>query len=238
MALGRIWRRVMRRTGARRRARPRRSPGPLTQNGGADQSADSWHVDDGDGDDDVLQVRAEDGDKTDADQDGGEGEDGIEEAADHAIDHPAEIARGQSQGNGINSAACDREDRHPQRDARPEEDAGEDIAAEVVGAERVRGGGREGHARADGVGIGGGEPAAEDGGQQQTEDEQTDQARAIVDESVKGLDPEGAWLGRLRVRALPVVRLSRGIQSRGRSGWARPGNHVYRANRMRGLRKA
>ena len=87
----------------------------------------------------VLDARAERGGEGERQHQAREGQEDVGDAHQHGVDPAAEISRGQP----------DREaDRHHddrdqgddgQRDARAEEDARVDVAAELVGAERMRG---------------------------------------------------------------------------------------------------
>ena len=101
----------------------------------AHQSADGGDVDDRHGNDHILQVRTEDGDETDADEDRRKGEDGVEEAADDHVDEPAEIPGGKTKRNRDRQRRGNRQNSHPERYPRSEENAGEDITPEIIEVE-------------------------------------------------------------------------------------------------------
>ena len=87
---------------------------------------------------DVGQARAEDGDERDRQQDPGKRHQHIDDPADHIVHTPAEVA-----GNRAEQHADGRRHRHDreadqQRDARARQQAREDVAAELVEAERMR----------------------------------------------------------------------------------------------------
>ena len=71
----------------------------------------------------------------DAEQDGREREQRIVEAHDHRVDAAAEVAGRQAGRDADGGAEGDRDDADQERGATAEDDARQEVAAEVVGAE-------------------------------------------------------------------------------------------------------
>ena len=131
-----------------------------------------WEVDDGGSDDDVGHRIAERRDDAHGEHEEREGHDRIGDAPDDAVRPAAKIA-GRDAGD-----AAEREDERDGGDgnghveARGDEHAAEDVAAELVGAEEMPQARllQRGH-RVAGEGIVRGDPGAEDGDQHQRDEE-------------------------------------------------------------------
>ena len=93
---------------------------------------------DGDGDHRVLDAGAERRDEGERQDEPREGEEDVGDAHQHRVDQPAGIAGDRADGEADRRGDDRDEDDDEQRDARAVDDAREDVAALVVGAEPVR----------------------------------------------------------------------------------------------------
>ncbi len=91
-----------------------------------------------DHDDDVAQARAEHPDHRDGEQDERERELDVGQAHQEVVDPAAEVAGDEADDHAEQARDEHRGEPDHQRDARAEDDAGEDVAPEVIGAERMQ----------------------------------------------------------------------------------------------------
>ena len=127
---------------------------------GADEARIAGPSTDGEGEDEVGEAWAEEGGEGDGEEDAGEGEEGVhgeggEDGVDPAAEVACEAANGEAEGEGDGDDA----DGDGEGEARAPEEAGEGVAAELVGSGPVGGGrGLEAVEQVDGGGIVGCEP--------------------------------------------------------------------------------
>jgi len=113
------------------------------ENLGAGETRVAGPSGDDEGEDDFADARAEEGGKGNGEKNSGKREKGVDEDdVDEAVEPATEVARHGTDGKAGEACAQDNGNADEQGDARAEEDAGENIAAEIVGAHPVRGRGR------------------------------------------------------------------------------------------------
>ncbi len=120
--------------------------------------------------DQVQHSGAKDDEEHDRQQDEGEGELNVAKAHDDIVDPAAEVARDKARRDADGAADRDGSDADEERDARAVKEAGEDVAAERVGAHEegravraIGQGGRKAHDDVLPVGVHRREPRAEGG---------------------------------------------------------------------------
>ena len=96
----------------------------------------------GDGDHRVRRIRSQDRDDRQGQHQARDRLDGVHHALQDQIHPPLAIAADQADEHARRRPDADREQSHPQRDPAAVDDAAEDVAADVVGAERVIAAGR------------------------------------------------------------------------------------------------
>ena len=90
-----------------------------------------------DGDQGVEQPWPQDGDHYDGQQQGGDGEQGIEQVMEHARLHPLAHAAEDADGGADEERYHHHQQGVAEGEAGPHHEAGEDVAAQIVGAEEV-----------------------------------------------------------------------------------------------------
>jgi len=132
---------------------------------GADKAGVADPTADGEGEDEVAETGAEEGDEGDGEEDSGEGEEGVHEVGGEEGVHEATAVSGdgadhQADGEGDGDDA----DGDEQGDTRAEEDAGEDVAAKFICTKEMRvGGGEQACGQVEGGGVCRGEMGGKDG---------------------------------------------------------------------------
>jgi hypothetical protein len=189
------------------------------EDGAADQAGVARDLADADGDHHVLQAGAEDGDDDEGHQDAGEGEHDVDHAHHGGVHELAVVARQQAEDHADGGGDGDRDQADRERDAGAVEDAGEDVAAELVGAQPMLGGGWLGAVgRVDLDRIVGGE---EGGGEGRRDDEQeqdeADDRPPVLAEEVGEAAAAAAGRGRFRAQQRP--RRGKGLLHGGSASW-------------------
>ncbi len=142
------------------------------QHGAAHDPRVAGNNHDGDGDHGVGRVRRQHGHDGQGEDETGNGLDRVHEPLEGEIEAPLEVAAGQPDEHAGHGPDSHREQPDPQRDAASVDDAAEDVAADVVGAEEMH---AAGGGQADlGVGfqrIVGREHVGEDRGEDQQHDD-------------------------------------------------------------------
>ncbi|MEZ5864423.1 MAG: hypothetical protein R3D25_10295 [Geminicoccaceae bacterium] len=101
----------------------------------AHQTGEARHVDDGQRQDGVHQARPEHGDDAERQDEHRERQQRIHEAHDDVVGAPARIARHEANDAADDERQDDRDEDHLERDLRPVNQAREDVAADLVGAQ-------------------------------------------------------------------------------------------------------
>ena len=173
---------------------------------------------DGDGDDGILDARAEGRDEGERQHEARKGEEDVGDAHQHRIEPAAEIARARADREADRRRDDRDEADDEKRQARAEDDAAEDVARLLVGAEPV-----DGRRRQQALGpqvaagdrrIGGDEVGEERHDDQQHDDERADHRQPVLEEG--GPDAVGLAGARLQARLRIVGQ---------QPGAARPGGH-------------
>ena len=94
--------------------------------------------DDREGDQHVQQARPEHGHERDRQQETGKRQQRINHTTDHVVPHAAEVAGHRAENRADSGGDTDHRDADHERDARPGQHAREDVAPELVQAERMR----------------------------------------------------------------------------------------------------
>ena len=94
-------------------------------------------VEQADDDDDIFEARPLRRGQHDGHQHGGDGEEGVHDAHQHHFPPAAEIARHQADEGADDPRHDDRHQRHAEGDARAIDDAGENVATEEIGPQRM-----------------------------------------------------------------------------------------------------
>jgi len=87
--------------------------------------------------DDVVEARPEDRHESDGEEDAGEGEEDVGDAHDERVEPAAEVASHGAEGDADQRGEDDDAEADAQRDARPPEDARENVAPEIIEAEEM-----------------------------------------------------------------------------------------------------
>src|SRR5690606_20920497 len=140
--------------------------------------------------DDVAEAGTEDRGEREEQGEQGEGHQRVDQAGEQEVDLAAEVASGGADEDADGDGDGGRSNADDEGDAGAVNDAGEDIAADVVVAEPVFGAGRgTTELGVDSVGVVGSDPGREDGAEDEEHDEtEPEQGGAVAREPPPGFD--------------------------------------------------
>ena len=112
------------------------------EHGAADEPDEGGDCADPDRDHDVLEPHAQHRDQRERQQEAGEGQEDVGESLDDQVRHPAAEPRNRPERNADREPEADGQETDQEREPPPVEESRQQVASEVVGAERVQPGDR------------------------------------------------------------------------------------------------